>query len=107
MAKVRALRRRSAAARIPERLADLRGPAVGTVVLPMHLTWHGHREFDVSDDAGRLLMYTIVLSKGTRNDVARFLHPDLLRADWPKLHAQISPPVRDACARSFGLTLPG
>jgi hypothetical protein len=52
-------------------------------------------------------MYTIVLSKGTRNDVARFLHPDLLREDWPRLHAQISRPVRDACARRFGLTLPG
>jgi hypothetical protein len=100
-------RPRSAAARIPERLADLHGPAVGTVVLPMHLTWHGLREFDVSDGDGRLLLYTIVLSKGTRGDMARFLHPDLLREDWPQLRTQIAPRVRDACARRFGLALPG
>src|SRR5579862_3095782 len=100
MPKVRALRRRSTAARIPERLTDLRGPALGTVVLPVHLTWHGLREFDVSDGPGRLLLYTIVLSKGTRGDVARFLHPDLLRG-------QLAPRVRDTCAARFGLALPG
>lgn len=107
MPKLRLPLRRGAAARIPERLADLHGPAVGTVVLPVHLTWHGLREFDVSDRPGRLLLYTIVLSKGTRNDVARFVHPQLLREDWPRLRALIAPQVRDACARRFGLALPG
>ena len=100
-------RARRAAARIPDRLADLRGPSVGTVVLPMHLTWHGLREFDVSDGDVRLLLYTIVLSKGSRRDVARFLHPDLLREDWPQLRTQIEPRVRDTCARRFGLAPPG
>lgn len=107
MPKVRALRRRNPAARIPERLADLHGPALGTVVLPVHLTWHGLREFDVSDGPGRLLLYTIVLSKGTRSDVARFLHPDLLRDDWPLLRGQLAPRVRDTCAARFGFALPG
>lgn len=107
MPNLRLPRRLSTAARIPERLADLHGPADGTVVLPVHLTWHDLREFDVSDGPERLLLYTIVLSKGARNDVARFLHPDLLREDWPRLRGQIAPRVRDACARRFGLALPG
>jgi hypothetical protein len=105
MANVLPLRRRGAAARIPERLDDLRGPALGVVVLPVHLTWHGLREFDVADSAGRLLLYTIVLSKGKRNDIARFLHPELLREDWPQLRGQLSPRVRETCARRFGLAL--
>jgi hypothetical protein len=107
MASVLPLRRRAAAARIPERLDELRGPSLGVVVLPVHLTWHGLREFDISDPAGRLLLYTIVLSKGKRKDVARFLHPDLLREDWPRLRTQISPLVRDTCARRLGLPLTG
>jgi hypothetical protein len=107
MANVGPLRRRAAAARIPERLDELRGPTLGVVVLPGHLTWEGLREFDVSDPAGRLLLYTIVLSQGKRNDVARFLHPDLLREDWPRLRAQISPRVRDAVASRLGLPLTG
>jgi hypothetical protein len=104
MANVLPARWRSPAARIPARLDDLRGPALGVVVLPVHLTWHGLREFDIADTAGRLLLYTIVLSQGNRNDIARFLHPDLLRQDWPKLQSQISPRVRATCARRFGLT---
>jgi hypothetical protein len=107
MASVLPLLRRGTAARIPERLDDLRGPALGVVVLPVHLTWHGLREFDVADAAGRLLLYTIVLSQGKRNDIARFLHPDLLRQDWPQLRNQISPRVRETCARRFGLAPTG
>src|SRR5436309_11812961 len=99
-------RRRGLAARIPERLAELRGPALGVVVLPMHLTWHGLREFDVSDTPSRLRLYTIVLSKGKRTDIARFVHPGLLRRDWPQLRGLVAPEVRDACARRLGLALP-
>jgi hypothetical protein len=99
-------RRRGTAARIPERLADLRGPAQGTVVLPVHLTWHGLREFDVTDASSRIRLYTIVLSQGNRNDIARFLHPGLLRHDWPQLRGLVTPRVRDACARRLGLALP-
>jgi hypothetical protein len=100
-------RRRAAAARIPERLAELRGPARGTVVLPVHLTWHGLREFDVSEAGSRLRLYTIVLSQGQRNDIARFLHPGLLRQDWPQLCGLVTPWVRDTCARRLGLARSG
>jgi hypothetical protein len=103
MANVLSLRRRGPAARLPDRLDELRGPLVGTVVLPVHLTWHGLREFDVTDEPGRLCLYTIVLSQGKRNDIARFVHPDLLRQDWPELRGLLAPQMRDACVRKLGL----
>jgi hypothetical protein len=40
--------------RLPGRLEDLRGPWQGIVVLPVHLAWHGHREFDVAVQKSRL-----------------------------------------------------
>ena len=43
-----------------------------------------------------------MLSQGQRRDIMRFLHPGLLRQDWPELRALIDPPVRDTCARHFG-----
>jgi len=95
--------RRGQAARIPERLDELRGPAQGVVVLPVHLTWHGLREFDVSDAPSRVRLYTIVLSQGKRNDIARFLHPELLRRDWPQLRGLVTSEVRHACVRRLGL----
>jgi hypothetical protein len=100
-------RRRGRAARIPERLDELRGPAQGVVVLPVHLTWHGLREFDVSDAPSRVRLYTIVLSQGERKDIARFLHPGLLCHDWPQLRSLVSPEVRDACARRLALPAAG
>jgi hypothetical protein len=100
-------RRRGRAARIPGRLDELRGPAQGVVVLPVHLTWYGLREFDVSDPPSRVRMYTIVLSQGERNDIARFLHPGLLRQDWPQLRALVTREVRDACARRLALPASG
>jgi len=95
--------RRGLATRIPERLDELCGPALGVVVLPMHLTWQGLREFDVSDTDWRLRLYTIVLSQGKRTDIARFVHAGLLCHDWPQLSSLVSPAVRDTCARRFGL----
>ena len=100
-------RRRGRAARIPARLDELRGPAQGVVVLPVHLTWYGLREFDVSDAPSRVRMYTIVLSQGERNDIARFLHPGLLRQDWPQLRALVTREVRDACAHRLALPASG
>jgi len=93
------------AARLPDRLDDLHGPWQGTVVLPVHLTWHELREFDVASQRPRLLLYTIVISKGRRNDVARFLNAQRLREDWPQLRLMISSKMRRACERKLGLRL--
>ena len=64
--------------------AGLHGPWQGTVVLPVHLSWHQFREFDVARQKPRLLLYSIVISQGRRNDVARFLNAQRLREDWPR-----------------------
>jgi hypothetical protein len=91
------------AARLPDRLDDLHGPWQGVVVLPVHLTWHGLREFDVALEKPRLMLYGIVLSQGRRNDLARFVNPRRLRDDWPQLRPLLSAPTRRACERKLGL----
>jgi hypothetical protein len=92
--------------RLPERLADLRGPARGVIVLPRHLSWPGMREFDVTDADTRRSMYGIVLTQGQRNDVKRFLNPALLRQDWPLIRVSLDPRRRRWCERRFGLDGP-
>jgi len=94
------------AKRLPDRLDDLHGPWQGTVVLPVHLTWHQLREFDVAKQRPRLLLYSIVISQGRRNDVARFLNAQRLREDWPQLSPLVSNRMRRACERKLGLGRP-
>jgi hypothetical protein len=94
------------ASRLPKRLDDLHGPWQGVVSLPIHLTWHGLREFDVASERPRLLLYSIVLSQGRRTDMARFVNPYRLRDDWPLLRPLLSPQMRRACERRLGLRPP-
>jgi hypothetical protein len=89
--------------RLPERIEELRGPAQGVIMLPRHLSWPGMRECDVTDETTRRNMYGIVLTQGQRNDVARFLNPELLRADWPQLRGALDPRLRDYCEQRFAL----
>ena len=95
------------ARRLPGRLEDLHGPWQGTVVLPVHLSWHQFREFDGARTDPRLLLYSIVISQGRRNEVARFLNPQRLREDWPQLRPLLSGRVRRAWERKLGLRMPG
>jgi hypothetical protein len=95
----------SQARRLPERLEDLHGPWQGVVVLPVHLTWHELREFDVARQKPRLLLYSIVISQGRRNDVARFLNAQRLREDWPQLRPLVSARMRRALERKLGLLM--
>ena len=71
--------------RIPRRLADLRGPRTGTVVLPTRLAWSGPPDFDVSDSRERLTLYCTLLDCGQRDDIEQYVHPGLLRDDWPRI----------------------
>ena len=91
------------ASRLPDRLEDLHGPWQGTVVLPVHLSWHQFREFDVARTDPRLLLYSIVISQGRRTDMARFLNARRLREDWPQLRLLVSDQMRRACERRLGL----
>ena len=102
---VRAARavRTARARRLPDRLEDLHGPWQGIVVLPVHLSWHQLREFDVARQKPRLLLYSIVISQGRRNDVARFLNAQRLREDWPQLRPLVSTKMRKALERKLGL----
>src|ERR1700747_1202075 len=88
--------------RLPDRLDDLHGPCQGPVVLPVHLSWHQFREFDVARQKPRLLLYSIVISQGRRNDVARFLNAERLREDWPELPLLVSSRMRRGVARERG-----
>jgi hypothetical protein len=89
--------------RLPARIEDLRGPARGVVSLPRHLALPGMRECDVTDAATRRSMYGVVLTRGQRNDVARFLNADHLRQDWPLIGGALEPSLRRACERRFAL----
>ena len=94
------------ARRLPARLDDLHGPWEGIVVLPVHMSWHQLREFDVAKQKPRLLLYSIVLSQGRQNDLARFVNPQRLREDWPQLRLLVSTRMRRACERKLGLGRP-
>jgi hypothetical protein len=95
--------RKSHADRLPDRIEDLRGPSSGVIVLPRHLAFPGQRECDVTDDATRRSMYGIVLTQGQRNDVARYLYPQLLRQDWPLIAGALDSTLRRTCERRFAL----
>ena len=91
------------AGRLPARLEDLHGPEQGTIVLPRHLAWPGMREFDVTDDQVRRSLYGIMLTRGRRADMARFVNARLLRQDWPVLRSSLDPKVRRCCERRLAL----
>jgi hypothetical protein len=92
-------RRAGLARRLPASLDDLHGPERGVVVLPRHLCPPGLREFDVADDARRRSLYGIVLTRGARNDMARFVNARLLRQDWQALRGSLDPKIRRGCER--------
>ena len=74
-------------------------------MLPAHLTWHQLREFDVARQRPRLQLYSIVISQGRRNEVARFLNAQRLREDWPQLRLLVSARMRRALERKRGLLM--
>jgi hypothetical protein len=67
-------------------LADLRGPADGTVELPVWLFWHPNRTFDLDDRSIRRWVYQIVLREASRpEDLTTYLNGDILAELWPDL----------------------
>jgi hypothetical protein len=57
----------------------------GVVRLPNRLCWSGNPRFDVGDRRERLTLYTTLLGEGRRDDIARWVIPEHLRADWPSV----------------------
>jgi hypothetical protein len=70
-------------------LQMLRGPASGTVMLPLSLHWSGDDDaavFDLSDPRQRPALYTTVLREaGEPGDLQTWLNADLLVDLWPRL----------------------
>lgn len=69
-------------------LASLRGPARGTVVLPLRLYWSGPSPvFDLEVPYSRRWLYQIVLREASRpEDLTGYLDRDTLIAEWPGLY---------------------
>lgn len=72
-------------------------------MLPMHLSWPGMRECDVSDEATRRSMYGMLLAQGKRGEIVRFINAELLAADWPLIAESLEPKLRRLCERAFAL----
>jgi hypothetical protein len=69
-------------------LADLRGPANGTVELPLWLFWScpGHT-FDLGDrDMRQWLYQTVLREAGCLEDLTVYLDGETLLALWPDLY---------------------
>jgi len=77
-------------------LADLRGPAEGTVELPIWLFWsRPDHTFDLGDKDMRRWLYQTVLREASQpEDLAAYLDGDTLVALWPGLF--LPPGVRQA-----------
>ncbi len=72
-------------------------------MVPMHLSWPGMRECDVTHDRTRRSMYGMLLSQGKRNDIVRIVNAGLLVADWPVIAESLDPRLRRWCERQFAL----
>ncbi|MEU9831181.1 hypothetical protein AB0D67_06515 [Streptosporangium sp. NPDC048047] len=82
--------------RVPDSLADLRGPATGVVSLPVHLAWSGLTEFDLGNRLLRMSLYRTVITGGGREDAEAYLNAGILLADWPLLRRGLGPSYRGA-----------
>ena len=73
---------------VADSLADLRGPAGGTVELPIWLFWSSpDHTFDLGDPDIRRWLYQIVLREASRlEDLTAYLDSDTLIALWPDLY---------------------
>ena len=69
-------------------LADLRGPAAGTVQLPIWLFWSSpDHTFDLGNQDMRVWLYQTVLREASRpEDLTAYLDGDTLVALWPDLY---------------------
>lgn len=69
-------------------LAGLRGPASGTVHLPLWLYWSGPSPaFDLADPFMRRWLYQTVLREASSpEDLTSYLNQDILITTWPDLH---------------------
>ena len=67
-------------------LADLRGPAEGSVELPLRLFWYSNRVFNLEEPGMLRWLYQTVLREASQpDDLTRYLNGDTLVTLWPEL----------------------
>ena len=67
-------------------LADLRGPASGTVTLPLHIDGTPSSTYDLSDPTRLRSMYAVVLREaGSEDEIKSLLNTHLLMQHWADL----------------------
>lgn len=82
---------------LPASLDELRGPLAGEVALPLRLSWSGpagRRRYDLGAEHDRSLLYELVLTEGTLDDLRTYVNAGELRRLWSALW--LSPHVRRA-----------
>jgi hypothetical protein len=82
---------------MPESLDELTGSLVGVVELPLRLSWSGspdRRAFDLAVEHDRRMLYEVVLTEGTVEDLRRYVDAAELLRLWSGLW--LSPHVRRA-----------
>lgn len=70
---------------VPERLDDLRGPAKGTIDLPVTVYWGPQAVVDLATDGGVAKAYQAILREGRVVDQVALLNKDLLQRCWSDL----------------------
>lgn len=69
----------------PASLAELRGPASGTMILPHTIHWGPGRVADLDAEDGRSKAYRAIVREGTAVQQAELLNAALLVKLWPSL----------------------
>ena len=77
----------------PESLADLTGPTVGIIELPIVIDWGPRRRYDLGKETDRRIVYERVLREAaTPQDLVRFVNAASLIDIWNRLWLPI--PIR-------------
>ncbi|MEU6578501.1 hypothetical protein [Streptomyces sp. NPDC046805] len=87
--------------RLPDSLAELRGPADGVVEPPATVVWSGLRAFDLGNERQRMSLYRTVLAEGMREDLCSLLDRDTLLQLWPTLRRLVSTTVCGVWEEAF------
>ncbi|WP_153547959.1 hypothetical protein [Streptomyces sp. RB17] len=87
--------------RLPDSLAELRGPVRGVVEPPGTVVWSGLRAFDLGNERQRMSLYRTVLAEGMREDLCSLLDRDTLLQLWPTLRSLVSTTVCGVWEEAF------
>lgn len=71
---------------VPDAFAGLKGPATGSVELPLHLDWGPERSYNVDDDGSCSVLYQVTLqNSGSIEEICRIVQAERLTDLWPTM----------------------